>query len=151
MILKEQLHSEVFPTLNKEILPLIKADQNAPVPAEMTLRRRTNINNDNQAPLTFHGNTMRGRSIDHCLESVCPDIHEIISSLVDCLRERLENIVSDPLFTAAATLLDSKSYSSKSVEDIVSAAMVIVDQFKNVLITNRFQEDLLSEYLFIFY
>ena len=51
--------SELYPTLNKEVIPKLTAEQNSLVPAEMTLRKQAN-EMSNQHPVVFCGNTMRG-------------------------------------------------------------------------------------------
>ena len=51
--------SELFPTLNKEVIPKLTPEQDSLVAAEITLRKQAN-EVSNQYPVGFCGNTMRG-------------------------------------------------------------------------------------------
>ena len=129
------LRADLFPTMNNVILPHLITDENAPVPIDMQLRN-TDRNNDREVPITFHSYTMRGGDLNHCLQVSCKAIKSNLRSLEECLKERLENITTDPLYTSVAILLDSKSYATKSVDDMKRAANVVWERFKDVLEAN---------------
>ena len=116
--------ANIFTTLNKEILPLLVINPNAPVPQEAELRSK-NTHRDEIA--TFGGSTMRGREIDQSLEETLPTLKEIVTKLVECLKERFDNIISDPFFTAIALLLDTTLYKNKTPTEMYNAAMIMVE------------------------
>ena len=62
--------SELFLTLNKEVMPKLTAEQDSLVHTEMTLHKQAN-EMSNQYPVLFSGNTMRGGTVDYCLDKVC--------------------------------------------------------------------------------
>ena len=99
--------SELFPTLNKEVILKFTAAQDLLVPAEMTLHKEAN-EMSNQHPVVFCGNTMRGGTADYCLDKVCSSVN-ILFKLEDCLKSQLDHLKTDPLFTATASALDNKS------------------------------------------
>ena len=107
--------SELFPTLNKEAIPMLTAKQDTLVPAEMTLHKQAN-ERSNQHPVVFRGNTMRGGTVDYCLDKVCPSVVDILSKLEDCLKSQLDHLTTNPLFTTIVSVLDNKSYSVKTCE-----------------------------------
>ena len=104
--------SDLFPTLNKKVIPTLNSDEDAPVPNEMRLRHHdqeessSNEMEEDFTPITFHGYVMRGGSIDCIVWQVLPTIKKIVKNLYKCLGKCFENLVSDPMFTAVATILD---------------------------------------------
>ena len=74
--------SELFPTLNKELIPKLTAKQDSLVLAEMTLHKLAN-ETSNQHPNVFCNNTMRGGTVDYCLDKVCSSVINILSKLKD--------------------------------------------------------------------
>ena len=60
-----------FPVLNKEILPLLVVNPNAPAPQEVELR---STNTQGDEIVTFGGSTMCGRRIDQSLEKILPPL-----------------------------------------------------------------------------
>ena len=114
----------IFTTLNKEILPLLVINPNAPVPQEAELRSK---NTHRDEIVTFGGSTMHGREIDQSLEEILPTLKEIVTKLVECLKERFDNIISDPFFTAIALLLDTTLYKNKTPTEMYNAAMIMVE------------------------
>ena len=94
--------------------------------------------------ITFHGYVMGGISIDHIVWQVFPTIKKIVKNLYECLGKRFENLVSDPMFTAVATMLDMGPYAGKWADAIYKAATIIVERFKPLLEKNAFDFDLLS-------
>ena len=85
--------ANIFPTLNKEILPLLVINPNALVPQEVKLRS-TNTHKDEI--VTFSGSTMHGRGTDQTLEEILHPLIEIVTKLVENIKERFDNIISDP-------------------------------------------------------
>ena len=128
--------AHIFPTLNKEILPLLVINPNAPVPQEVELRS-TNTHRDEI--IIFGGSTMRAHEIDRSLEKILPSLKEIRTKLVECLKERFDNVITDPFFTAIALLLDTASYKNKALTEIYNAAMTVVERFDDLLMANGFK------------
>ena len=60
---------------------------------------------------------MRGGTADYCLD-VYSSVVNIISKLEDYVKSRLDHLKIDPLFTAIASVLDNKSYSVKTCEEL---------------------------------
>ena len=54
------------------------------------------------------------------------------------LADRMNDITTNPVYTAAATLLDTKTYSLKLVVDVKTAAHSLEEHFKGVLSANGF-------------
>ena len=132
--------ANIFPTLNKEILPHLIINPNAPVPQEVE-PRSTNTHRDEI--VTFGGSsTMRG--CDQSLEKILPPLKEIVTKLVECLKERFDNIISDQFFTAIALLLDTASYKNKTPTEIYNATMIVVERFNDLLVANGFKLECLS-------
>ena len=128
--------ANIFPALNKEILPLLVINPNAPVPQEVELRS-TNTHRDEI--VTFGGSTMRGSGTDQSLEEILPPLKEIVTKLVECLKERFDNIITDPFFTANALLLDTASYKNKTPIEIYNAAMIVVKWLDDLLMAHGFK------------
>ena len=74
---------------------------------------------------------MRGHGVDHSLEEILPLLKEIVTKLVECLKERFDNIISDPFFTTA--------YKNKAPTEIYNAAMIVVERFDDLLTGNGFK------------
>ena len=116
--------SDLFPTLHKEVTPCIQADDTARVPNEIVLRcRAANCDDEETAsgdeiPITYHGYVMRGSGIDASMRQVFPTIKKIARNLKECICKRVDNLISDPMFTTVATLMDTKSYRGKSADTV---------------------------------
>ena len=82
---------------------------------------------------------MRGHGIDHSLEEILPLLKEIVTKLVECLKERFDNIISDPFFTTIALFLDTAAYKNKAPTEIYNAAMIVVERFDDLLTGNGFK------------
>ena len=67
-----------------------------------------------------------------------------MTKLVECLKERFDNIISDPFFTAIALLLDTASYKYKTSTEIYNATMIVVERFNDLLMANGFKLECLS-------
>ena len=127
--------------LNKEILPLLVINLNAPVPQEVELTSR---NTHRDKIVTFGVSAMRGCGIGQSLEEILPPLKGIVTKLVECLKERFDNIISNPFFTAIALLLDTASYKNNNPTEIYNAAMIVVEQFDDLLMANGFKLECLS-------
>ena len=134
-------HADIFPTLNKETLLVLVINPNAPVPQEVELR---STNTDRGEIVTFVGSTIRGRGIDQDLEEILPPLKEIVVRLVECLKERFDNFITDPFFTAIALLLDTASYKHKTSTEIYNAVMILVERFDDLLMANGFKLECLG-------
>ena len=121
--------SKLFPTLNKEVTPKLTAEQDSLVPAEMTLRKQKKNERSNQHPVVFCGNTIRGGTVDYCLDKVYLSVVNILSKLEDCLKSRLDHLTTDPLFTAIASVLDNKFYSVKTCEELHTSVITTARHF----------------------
>ena len=130
------LNEDLFPTFNKEILPELKENQQPPVPAETKTRSRAQ-EPDSNTPVTFCSYAMRG-DVSRTMVQVSESIKGILASLSTYLESRMSDITTNPLYTAAATLLDTKSYPLKPVDDVKSAAHVLEIHFDEVLSANGF-------------
>ena len=64
----------------------------------------------NQHPVVFCGNTVKGVTVDYCLDKVYSSVVDILSKLKDCLKSQLDHLTTDPLFTTIASVLDNKPY-----------------------------------------
>ena len=140
--------SELFPTLNKEVMPKLTVEQDSLVPAEMTLRKQAN-EMSNQHLVIFCGNTMRGGTVDYCLDKVYSSVVNILLKLEDCLKSRLDHLTIDRLFTAITSVLDNKSYSVKTCEELHVSVITIVHHFETILKVNGFKEGRISMFNFI--
>ena len=67
-----------------------------------------------------------------------------MTKLVECLKERFDNVITDPFFTAIALLLDTASYKNKALTEIYNAAMTVVERFDDLLMANGFKLECLS-------
>ena len=119
------------------------------MPAEMTLRKQAN-EMSNQHPVVFCGITMRGGTVDYCLNKVCSLVVNILSKLEDCLKSRLNYLTTDPLFTAITSVLENTSYSVKTCEELHASVITIVRHFETILKANGFKEERISMFNFIF-
>ena len=68
----------------------------------------------------------------------------LYENLYECFGKCFENLVSDPMFTAVATILDMGPYAGKWADAIYKVAMTIVERFKPLLEKNAFDFDFLS-------
>ena len=139
---KAMKRADIFPTLNKEILPLLVINPSGPVPQEVDDLSSTNTHRDEI--VTLGGSTMRGRGVDQSSAEILPPLKEILTKLVKCLKERFDNIISDPFFTTIALLLDTASYTNETPTEIYNAAMIVVERFDDLLMANGFKLECLS-------
>ena len=125
------LIEDLFPTFNNQILPELKENQQPPAPAETKTRSRAQ-DGDSDRPVTFCSYAMRG-DVSRTMVQVSESIKGILTSLSTYLESRMSDITTNPLYTAAATLLDTKSYPLKPVDDVKSAAHVLELHFDEML------------------
>ena len=128
---KAMKRADIFPTLNKEILPLLVINPNGPVPQEVDL---SSTNTHRDEIVTLGGSTMRGRGIDQSSAEILPPLKEILTKLVKCLKERFDNIISDR----------TASYTNETPTEIYNAAMIVVERFDDLLMANGFKLECLS-------
>ena len=124
--------ADIFPTLNKEILPLLVINPSGPVPQEVDDLSSTNTHR--HEIVTLGGSTMRGRGIDQSSAETFPPLKEILTKLVKCLKERFDNIISDR----------TASYTNETPTEIYNAAMIVVERFDDLLMANGFKLECLS-------
>ena len=129
---KAMKRADIFPTLNKEILPLLVINPSGPVPQEVDDLSSTNTHRDEI--VTLGGSTMRGRGIDQSSAETFPPLKEILTKLVKCLKERFDNIISDR----------TASYTNETPTEIYNAAMIVVERFDDLLMANGFKLECLS-------
>ena len=129
---KAMERADIFPTLNKEILPLLVINPSGPVPQEVDDLSSTNTHRDEI--VTLGGSTMRGRGIDQSSAETFPPLKEILTKLVKCLKERFDNIISDR----------TASYTNETPTEIYNAAMIVVERFDDLLMANGFKLECLS-------
>ena len=128
---KAMKRADIFPTLNKEILPLLVINPNGPVPQEVDL---SSTNTHRDEIVTLGGSTMRGRGVDQSSAEILPPLKEILTKLVKCLKERFDNIISDR----------TASYTNETPTEIYNAAMIVVERFDDLLMANGFKLECLS-------
>ena len=87
---------------------------------------------------------MRGRGIYQSSAEILPPLKKILTKLVKCLKERFDNIISDPFSTTIALLLDTTSYTNETPTEIYHAAMIVVERFDDLLMANGFKLECLS-------
>ena len=92
---------------------------------------------DTDTPITFGSYTMRG-DVSRAMVQVANSIEGTLASLSTYLEDRMNDITTNPLYTAAATLLDTKSYSLKLEVDVKTAAHTLEEHFEGVLSANGF-------------
>ena len=124
----------LFPTLNKEIPPELQENQQAPVPRQTSTRGQEP---DADTPITFGSYPMRG-DVSRAMVQVTNSIEGTLASLSTYLADRMNDITTNPVYTAAATLLDTKTYSLKLVVDVKTVAHSLEEHFKGVLSANGF-------------
>ena len=129
---KAMERADIFPTLNKEILPLLVINPSGPVPQEVDDLSSTNTHR--HEIVTLGGSTMRGRGIDQSSAEILPPLKEILTKLVKCLKERFDNIISDR----------TASYTNETPTEIYNAAMIVVERFDDLLMANGFKLECLS-------
>ena len=129
---KAMKRANIFPTLNKEILPLLVINPSGPVPQEVDDLSSTNTHRDEI--VTLGGSTMRGRGVDQSSAEILPPLREILTKLVKCLKERFDNIISDR----------TASYTNETPTEIYNAAMIVVERFDDLLMANGFKLECLS-------
>ena len=128
---KAMKRADIFPTLNKEILPLLVINPNGPVPQEVDL---SSTNTHRDEIVTLGGSTMRGHGVDQSSAEILPPLREILTKLVKCLKERFDNIISDR----------TASYTNETPTEIYNAAMIVVERFDDLLMANGFKLECLS-------
>ena len=107
------------PNFPIEVIPCIQARHTARVPNKIALHyRAANSNNEknssgNEIHITYHGYIMQSEGIWNSKE---------------CISKRVDNLTTNWMFTAVATLLDTKHYHGKSADAVHKASMVIACQ-----------------------
>ena len=82
----------LFPTLNKEILPELQENQQAPVPRQTSTRGQEP---DADTPITFGSYTMRG-DVSRAMVQVTNSIEGTLASLSTYLADRMNDITTNP-------------------------------------------------------
>lgn len=81
---------------------------------------------------SYHSYIMRG-SIAQSMTQAKNEFLIILGELEESLKTRMEEIIENLIFVAAASILDTKSYAYKTPQDIMESVMVISDHFKHPL------------------
>ena len=143
---EEPLKNEkFFPTLNKEILPLIEYDEEG-----LSLGRSTCREPAHSGVVTFEGHTLSEKSLEDTLTKVSGEMSSVLIQLEQALDECLSFIAEDPLFVAVSMLLDSKSFQFKEEKDIVEAAEKVYEHFKIPLEANHFNKHRICKIIYYF-
>ena len=93
--------------------------------------------------VTLEGYRMRV-SVENALEICHHEFLKILCTLEESIRVRFNSIIANPMIKSAATFLDTKSYCSMDIEELLKAASVLVESFKLLLEANGFNPDALS-------
>ena len=123
----------LFPTLNSEFMPLIGFDTNGYSLGTST-RRDTAYN----GVILHSGYTLSNGDIEKALEKVFQYLHLVLPALEEDLNERLSFITEEPVFSAAAKLLDTTAYQHLEEGDLLEACEALVEHFKEPLEVNGF-------------
>ena len=87
----------------------------------------------------YSGCTLRNGDIEKALEKVFHDLQSLILPvLVEALNNRLSFITEEPVFLAAAKLLDSAVYKNLKEEDLLKACETLMEHFQKPLEENGF-------------
>ena len=79
--------------------------------------------------ISLEGYRMR-RSVEDALEIYHREFLEILSKLEKSFRVRFSSIIDNPVIKSAATFLDTRSYSSMDIQELLQAASVLAEAFK---------------------
>ena len=123
----------LFPTLNSESMLLIDFDTNG-----YSLGRSTGQDPAYNGVILHSDYTLSNGDIEKALEKVFQDLHLVLPALEEALNERLSFITEEPVFSAAAKLLDTTAYQNLEEGDLLEACETLVEHFKEPLEANGF-------------
>ena len=83
------------------------------------------------------GYTLSNGDIEKALGKVFQDLHLVLPAL-EALNERLSFITEEPVFSAAAKLLDTTAYQSLEEGDLLETCETLMEHFKEPLEANGF-------------
>ena len=131
----DALRDEVwFPTLNGKFIPRIEFDTSS-----SSLDRSTRQDPAQDGVTMYSGYTLRNGDIEKALEKVFHDLQSLtLPVLVEALNNRLSFITEEPVFLAAAKLLDSTAYKNLKEEDLLKACETLMEHFQKPLEENGF-------------
>ena len=83
-------------------------------------------------------------SVENALEICHHEFLKILCTLEESIRVRFNSIIGNPVIKSTATFLDTKSYCSMDIEELLKAASVLAESFELLLEANGFNPDALS-------
>ena len=86
--------------------------------------------------------TLSNKDIEKALEGISRSSFSL-PTLEEALNERLSFIMEEPVFSAAAKLLDTTAYQSLEEGDLLEACETLVEHFQEPLQANGFNKTLL--------
>ena len=133
------LEKNVFPEMNK-LLSQINKDNNVVIIERQTCMT-AHFGGDKNVSLKDY--RMWG-SVENALEICHHEFVKTLCGLEQSIRVKFNSIIGNPVIKSAATFLDTKSYCSMDIEELLKAASVLVESFKLLLEANGFNPDALS-------
>ena len=121
------------PTLNSEFMLLINTDTNG-----YSFSRSTHRDPPFNGVILHSGYTLSNGDIKKALAKVLQDLHLVLPALEEVLNERLSFITEEPVFSAAAKLLDTTAYENLEEGDLLEACETLLGNFKELLEANGF-------------
>ena len=82
-------------------------------------------------------------SVEDVLEICHREFLKIMNKLEESFRVRFSSIIENPVIKSAMTFLNTRSYSSMDIQELLQAASVLVEAFKLLLEANDFNPDVL--------
>ena len=87
----------------------------------------------------YSGYTLRNGDTEKVLEKVFHDLQSLIlPALVEAVNNRLSFVTEEPVFSAAAKLLDRTAYKNLKEEDLLKACETLMEHFQKPLEENGF-------------
>ena len=128
------LRNEVwFPTLNGKFVPCIEFYTSS------SSLGRIGQDPTQDGVTMYSGYTLHNGDIEKALEKIFHDLQSLILSvLVEALNNRPSFITEEPVFLAAAKLLDSTAYKNLKEEDLLKACETLMEHFQKPLEENGF-------------
>ena len=121
------------PTLNSEFMLLIDLDTNG-----YSFGRSTHRDPPFNGVILHSGYTLSNGDIKKALAKVLQELHLVLPALEEVLNERLSFITEEPVFSAAAKLLDTTAYQNLEEGDLLEACETLLGNSKELLEANGF-------------
>ena len=100
--------------------------------------RTTHQDPPSNGVILHSGYTLSNGDIKKALAKILQDLHLVLPALEEILNERVSFIMEEPVFSAAAELLDTTAYQNLEEGDLLEACETLLENFKELLEANGF-------------